>query len=357
MSEDQDCPLCLEAMSQADQLFPLHCPTATCHFNICLNCIRNMRKSEADDYVEASDGSKQVKFHVKCPSCREKYVSAEHPKHLIVPYVETIREAYEIQGLLVESDPNLSAHELRRKYDFSSSTTLSDLTDAVVNLATYVKEIAKPAYPALDMAKFDALPRSLSSTRKLDATPWRDLSLFQGLEELMTKSEQEFLTQLFCSGKPDSLCQAAHILHGMTFSTADRQAASEHRGSFSMAERKEVTKMRTRFALPARMPRCVQLPVFDPMASNRLLKFDKATDALVLQQIRGPAGRSGLRRGDVVTHIHAEAVVTQEEYAWHVRQLFQEDAQGVLMVVVNGDQETADALKERMLKMRSALKK
>ena len=61
----EDCPVCLNEMNQADTTFPLKCPTATCHFNVCLDCIKNMEKSAADDYVEASDGSNQVKFHVR----------------------------------------------------------------------------------------------------------------------------------------------------------------------------------------------------------------------------------------------------------------------------------------------------
>lgn len=355
----EDCQVCLNTMSQADTLFALKCPTPTCTFNVCLDCIKNMQKSEADGYTEASDGSQQVKFHVKCPSCREKYVSEKHPKHSSVPYVVTLRQAYNMQRLLHENDSALSANDLRTKYDFMSNTTLSDLQDAVINLKTYWQEIDKPGDIELDIEKFDSLPRSLQSTRKLDSTPWRDATLFQGLEELMTRSEQEFLTQLFCSGQPDSLAQAAHILHGMTFATADRQAANaiQNMSTFSAAERKELTLWRGRFPLPVHMPRCVQLPVFDPTGKNPSLRFDKKTDDLVLTQIRGPAGRSGLRRGDTVTHLHSEPMETREDYIRAVKQVFDDDPEGIIMVVVNANEETAKALKERMIKMRSTLKK
>ena len=354
-----DCQVCLNEMSRGDTLFPLHCPTPTCHFNVCLDCIKNMLKSEADGYTEASDGSRQVKFHVKCPSCREKYVSEKHPKHSSVPYVVTLRQACAMQHLLEEGDSSLSACDLRKKYDFLNNTTLLELQDAAVNLKNYWNEINKPGDIDLELSKFDALPRSLQSTRKLDAKPWRDASLFQGLEEVMTVSEQEFLTQLFCSGQPDSLAQAAHILQGMTFSTAKRQAqaAVENLCTFSATELKELNQWRSRFPLPVHMPRCVQLPVFDPMANHKLLKFDPKTSDLALTQIRGPAGRSGLRRGDVVTHLHSEPVVTREEYVRAVNQVFDEDPSGVIIVVLNANEETAKALKERMMKMRSTLKK
>lgn len=359
MTESEDCPVCVGEMTKADALFPLHCPTATCHFNLCLDCIKNMQKSESDGYTEASDGSKQVKFHVKCPSCREKYVSEEHPKHNTVPYVVTLREAYGMQSLLNESDSALSAINLRKKYEFIASTTLTDLQDAVVNLQTYWKEIGKPGNIDLDLSRFDSLPRHGSSTRKIDSTPWRDATLFQGLEELLSNSEQEFLTQLFCSGNPDSLAQAAHILHGMTFSTADRraEAAVQNLNTFDAAERKELIQLKGRFPLPSRMPRCVQLPVFDPTSNSAFLKFDRKKKDLALTQIRGPAGRSGLRRGDVVTHLHSEPMETRDDYERHVKQMFDEDPTGVLMVVVNADEEIASNLKERMVKMRSVLKK
>ena len=359
MTDTEDCQVCLNEMSKADSLFPLRCPTATCHFNVCVDCIKNMQKSEADGYTEASDGSNQVKFHVKCPSCREKYVSEKHPKHSCVPYVVILREAYAILSLLEQNDSSLSANDLQTKYNFISNTTLSDIQDAVVNLKNYWQEINKPGEIELDLTKFNSLPRSGGSTRKIDATPWRDPSLFQGLEEVMTRSEQEFLTQLFCSNKPDSLAQAAHILHGMTFSTSDRQAAQvvKDLSAFGPTERKEVSQWRGRFPLPLHMPRCVQLPVFDPSGRNASLRFDPKKNDLALTQIRGPAGRSGLRRGDVVTHLHSEPVETREDYERLVKQVFEEDPDGILMVVVNANTETATALRERMLKMRSTLKK
>lgn len=354
-----DCPVCLNEMSRADLMVPLHCPTATCDFNVCLSCIKNMLKSEADGYTEASDGSRQVKFRVKCPSCRAKYVTEKHPKHSCVSYVVIIRSACEMLPLLEESDSALSAHNLQRKHEFISTTTRGEIQDAVVNLKNYWTDIEKTGDLDLDLSKFDILPESLKSTRRQHTTPWRDASLFQGLEELMTVSEQEFLTQLFCSGNPDSLAQGAHILHGMLFSTADRQAvkAVQDLCTFGPAERKEVTQWRTRFPLPVHMPRCVQLPVFDPTSNNPSLRFNKRTDDLVLAQVRGPAGRSGLRRGDVVTHLHSEPIETRDAYVQLVKQSFDEDPQGVLIVVVNANEETAQALKERMITMRKTLKK
>ena len=76
-----------------------------------------------------------------------------------------------------------------------------------------------------------------------------------------------------------------------------------------------------------------------------------------MTQIRGPAGRSGLRRGDVVTHLHSEPVESREDYVRAVKQAFDEDPQGIIMVVVNANEDTAKALHERMRKMRKQLKK
>ena len=44
----ETCQICICDMTRADQLFPLHCPTKLCSFNVCLECIISMLLSEAD---------------------------------------------------------------------------------------------------------------------------------------------------------------------------------------------------------------------------------------------------------------------------------------------------------------------
>lgn len=71
LSHPQDCPICVGPMSEADMAHPLHCATPHCHFNFCAPCIQSIIKSSEDEYMEASDGSRQVKVFLQCPNCRD----------------------------------------------------------------------------------------------------------------------------------------------------------------------------------------------------------------------------------------------------------------------------------------------
>jgi hypothetical protein len=69
----EECPLCCEALTPADTIYALNCPTVACHFNYCCDCIQSLQRSAADGYSEASDGSNQLKVSVQCPQYRGKY--------------------------------------------------------------------------------------------------------------------------------------------------------------------------------------------------------------------------------------------------------------------------------------------
>ena len=408
-SEEEDCPLCLNPMTEADILFPLFCPNSTCHFNMCANCIVGMQKSEADGYQEASDGSRQVKFHIACPSSRMKYSahqimaqpSLEEEKkgdasnlpstknlssenQVVVSYVLLLREAFSAVKLLAMQDSDLSSTELNKKYAFIQDTTLDDVKEAHYNYTDYLQKIHKASdgkdVPVFDWENdFQLLPRSFEGgasksaierrQERLTAKPWRDPSLFLGLDELMTRQEQEYVTQLLCNNDTNNLAQAAHILYGMLTATTRTQQAVSSMGNFGAPLKrsngppapsvnpKEMQKIKGRFPLPQHMPRCVLIPVFDVQSSERKhpLKFDSTANfPLTLSQVRGVAGRSGLRRGDIVTHIDAEPVETLDDFAQNVHNAWNDNPQGDLMIVVNAHPENAQALRERAQAMQKA---
>ena len=212
----ETCQICLCDMTRADQLFPLHCPTKLCSFNVCLECIISMLLSEADGYQVASDGSNQLKFRVRCPNCCVKYSLPRRPKQSIVPYVATLRQAYEVRDLLHKADGNLGTDALRRKKLFLRFTTLQEVKEAVDVYEDYLEMMNKVAAGRIDLADFLCLPRL--------KVPWGDPSLFQkGEEKFLSEAEQQFVTQLLCSGDPDKVAQGVLSLQAMvTRRTAQR---------------------------------------------------------------------------------------------------------------------------------------
>jgi hypothetical protein len=279
---------------------------------------------------------------------------------------------------------------LQIKHAFLRETSMEDLQDAVRRLDVYHKEHGvDTVVPPLDWKEWSRyLPATRDQTASLQANgsdisqapPFLDPTLFMGLEELMTKDEQEFVTEMLCCGKAEPLQQAAHILHGILHVTTSRRTESTlHQLSlstsgsggmnsttagakkvpFTKQELADIQLTRKRWPLPTRMPRCVSLPVYDTQARAKLLKFKKsaasasaesstcATD-LVLAQVRGPAGRSGIRVNDVVTHIEGERVTSLLEFDTAMgRELDENPDDGSVLIVVNADDEIANLLYER----------
>jgi hypothetical protein len=65
-----DCQICFGPMSESDLKHPLQCATPQCYFNFCASCIQSLIKSSEDAYMVGSDGSRQVKVLLQCPTCR-----------------------------------------------------------------------------------------------------------------------------------------------------------------------------------------------------------------------------------------------------------------------------------------------
>jgi hypothetical protein len=356
----EDCPLCLNEFSTEDYTYALKCPTPICNFNYCADCIRNLQQSAADGYQEASDGSKQLKVQVKCPQCREKYQCKTYPSDMIVGSVLILRKAASMESIILnQHDSELSATQLTMRSTFREQTSLEELQDAVRRLQFYEDEVGKneSRVQPLDWEAWRPHVRELASSRKATTGgSWRDPTLFHGLDELITGDEQEFVTALLISGKVECLSQAAHILSGILDMTASRTV--EQLSSFTAApgpaptapvDAQTVLKIRKRYPLPTRMPRCVRLQVYDPSSSS-VLKFDKKSDCLALVGIKGPAGRLGLRKGDVVTHVNGEAVSTVDDYLLALQRAQGEET---LWLIVNADTETAENLRNRAEKMRN----
>jgi hypothetical protein len=499
IADVEECPLCCSEMTVGDVRYPLYCPTVTCHYNFCLDCIQRFSIAASEGYQIASDGSNQLKVVVRCPMCRSKYQSEIPPANkysseIIIQSVLMIRTATLIEKLLAIPDCELNATDLSRKTHFVMETSMDELEDAFARLQVYqaslvsssstndkndqgmslVSHICHDSLSMFDFARDFShqfspvhllrlvpldwkLHRSVlrekavpiinggnststngnygkgnetypndnirNADKHTSTIPWKDPTLFGGLEEFMSVSEHEFLSTMMISGQSEMIASAATILGGImelssrrrattpppgainsqmsrSFDSQDRprqqsQQQQQQRGhrrngstssqqqphnrkpfsnntnassqpvKLSTAMHEHMQRVRKRFPLPIHMPRCVSLPIYDPIPTKPkpLLEFslDAITKEMSLQlrSINGYAGRVGLRKGDSVTHVDGNTVETFDEFVIAMQR--QCNLMGgpthspepnnsetpKVQIIVNATQDAAVALQER----------
>jgi len=369
----EECPICCYELSVSDQLYALRC-NSSCKFNYCYRCIEMMQKSVAQASRQISLGANNrnnVEITMLCPNCRGRYHSSKFPCDAIVGAVLSLREAHAMQELFSENDSALSASDLGRKDWFVKSKVVEDLEESAKNLDEYHKEHGmREAIPCLDWA---LLREKMVKRRDADGllalkNSFRDPTLFLGVsEKLMSLDEQEYVTELFTSGQAELVARGTLIVHGMiqiqyneeqneALTSTVRQisnflGASSYTSFCSARTLQQTCIIRSRYPLPNHMPRCVSLPIPEPGDTSSSSIFNFAKDKLVLRGVRGPAGFSGLRRGDVVTHLNGEKVVTQQDVQNALQQAYRSDFLTAL-VVVNADERTSKELQDRALRMK-----
>lgn len=474
---EEECPLCCDPMSIADIRYPLHCPTGSCKFNYCSNCIKRFLLAASDGYEIASDGSRQLRVTVKCPYCRARYIAPTeqlqqqqqlqnmlllhnnnyenssptnnrlnpnqnkmNTNHttdtILVQSVLTLRNAVCVEQLLTtqtNNDSHLSSTDLRIRQQFIDEVSVEELEDAYTCVQQYQNCLQKLLSPSsldnndtpptkkqttdtysnalrLVPLNWEVFRKYLSRSRKNNnnngTTPtttssasngtegdhvpqqrtivWKDPTLFLGLEELMTSAEHEFLTSMMTSGESELIAQAATILSGvMDMSLARRNtsstAVSNHTATTTnQASRPvrlsskcvdQIYRARKRYPLPIHMPRCVTIPAYDPLhdTKDNTLQFEKDTNhnnhpkgfTLVLNRVSGIAGRIGLRKGDIVTHVDGNEIHTYEEFVVQMQQVLSTTTTSTtgtsstkdVQIIVNATNDNAIALQKRAHEM------
>lgn len=410
MVEEEDCPICFNPLSKADQLYPLHCPTATCTFQFCCDCLQKLLRSASDGYSVASDGSNQVKVSLRCPICRGSYKNVTdagitmNTELLFAPSSPSAAASSIVTAVLklrqaastplpgderYAEDSELTATELSARHAFLQETSLKELQDSVAILQHYHDTIDVKDCGTVPLLNWEAWrpfllqhqksssPGNKNSTDDGDDVLPRDPTLFMGLEDLLSMDEQEFITSMMVSGKAETVAQAAHLLHSIIEMAASRNrttkvavaAASvqQQQRSTTLATAAQIEhqqKVRKRFPLPPCMPRAVALTAYNPLGKSPPLKFVKkdvkqqgnaavaVMHELTLAGVGGPAGKVGLRKGDVVTHVFGDAVKTFGEFTVAMQQLLLEEQSDSVQITVNANDETARRLRERAQEMK-----
>jgi len=235
---------------------------------------------------------------------------------------------------------------------------------------------------------FGGSPRSIesscSSSSKKTAV---DDTLFQGYDEFMNRDEKIFLTDLFTSGDIRSLAQATLIMHGVRrMGMTGKHAAirKEHEQPMSKHEIQKqvdfIDQMKLTFPLPNHMPGYFLIPAYTrregymtlkgqswdgsilpPQRSKRVFELvygqtykpprethDYPLTVATVQGVRGPIGRLGLRKGDVVTHVNdAEWNGSAESLQDYIYECYMNHPGDEISLTVNANPETATFLRIR----------
>lgn len=228
-------------------------------------------------------------------------------------------------------------------------------------------------------------------TRKMKRSPLKrkvqsiDDTLFHGLQDLMHRDEKVFLTELLTSGVVRNLAQAATILHGvlrLSMTGKGRAVVKSNEPPVSKYEFQKaadiLAKTKISFPLPAHMPGYFLIPAYSPRDGFMVLKdndwdgsitaplrsqrvFDQVYGehytppqavypqrVITIYSVRGPVGRVGLRKGDIITHVNdIEWKGTATELQEYIHECYNNHSSDEISVTVNCNPETSKFLQVR----------
>ncbi len=211
-----------------------------------------------------------------------------------------------------------------------------------------------------------------------------DETLFQGFDEFMNKDEKTFLTDLFTDGDVRSVAQAALIMNGVRrlALTGKHKTIREENLSKQELQQKidHIDQMKVRFPLPNHMPGYFLIPTYSyregymtlkqkpwdgtmtpPQRSKRVFekvyaksytrprpKSEYPISVTTVQAVRGPIGRLGLRRDDIVTHVDdSEWLGTAEDLQNYIYECHAKHPKNEISITVNATPETCEFLRVR----------
>ena len=214
-----------------------------------------------------------------------------------------------------------------------------------------------------------------------------DETLFQGFDEFINKDEKVFLTDLFTDGDVRSVVQAALIMNGvrrLALSGNHMSISNQNEPPKSRQEIQQhldhIDQMKIQFPLPNHMPGYFLIPTYSywegymtlkdkpwdgtmtpPQRSKRVFehvygkhyqrpreKEEYPLTVTTVQAVKGPIGRLGLRRDDIITHVDdTEWHGTAEELQDYIYQCHAKHPRNEISITVNVTPETCEFLRVR----------
>jgi PDZ domain len=365
---------------EADTLYPILCPSK-CGYNFCSTCVEHLIESSKDDYQEASDGHRAVKIKLQCPQCRGILKGTIEDTFLL-------RKAKRSEQYRHVPDSNLNSTELRIKHEFLQMYG-KEIEHAEGRLRKFQNDRGEDALEKLDLTLPDGDHHC--RTDQSDTSIVEDSTLFQGLDFAMSPAEQKYVTVLLTSGNVPQLAQAAQILHGIFQLTLQGTTPTQKTSPVKRAwsdERKQLEQLanyRKLHPLPARMPKFFILTVWTKRSTKTLSFEDDAWDGSIadafsranlskpspgmrnilsqteetkivedpkprvkVSAVRGPAGRMGVQKGDVITHVDGERWTgSANDLKELIYRMYEQDPKQEIQFVVNAEESCAEILKLR----------
>ena len=220
---------------------------------------------------------------------------------------------------------------------------------------------------------------------KSKKSPVVDETLFQGFDEFMNKDERIFLTGLFTDGDVRSVSQAALIMNGVRrLALSGKHTITDEERDMTKQQLQQkidrIDQMKIQFPLPNYMPGYFLIPTYSykdgymtlkqkawdgimtpPQRSKRVFeqvyckyykrprpKNEYPLQVATIQAVRGPIGRLGLRRDDIITHVEdAEWHGTAEDLQNYIYECHRKHPKNEISITVNATPETCEFLKVR----------
>lgn len=214
-----------------------------------------------------------------------------------------------------------------------------------------------------------------------------DETLFQGFDEFINRDERIYLTELFTDGEVRSVSQAALIMNGVRrLALTGKHKTSRVQQEKTMSKREvqqqidHIDQMKVQFPLPNHMPGYFLIPTYSyregymtlkdkpwdgsmtpPQRSQRVFEqvysrfYTKPKreelyplNVATVQAVRGPIGRLGLRRDDIITHVDDdEWNGTAAELQEYIYDCHAKHPRNEISITVNANEETCQFLKIR----------
>lgn len=238
--------------------------------------------------------------------------------------------------------------------------------------------------------RIDTVGSGASSVANISITPRKaavDDTLFQGYDELINRDEKIFLTELYTSGDVQKITQASQIMMGIRrmcgkYTISARKQQEQPMSKYEIQKRLDfIDQTKSAFPLANHMPNNFLIPPYNRRDSFMTLKDKKnwdgsivppqrcrifehvygqaykpraSYDVVLIQAVRGPVGRLGLRKGDIVTHVNdtewkGSAQILQD----YIYQCYSKHPGDEISLTVNANPETAEFLRVRRELMQS----
>jgi len=300
-------------------------------------------------------------------------------KHTIKDII-TLRKAKKVERFSNIPDSKLNASRLIEKHEF---------------LKLYAKEIEHAKLRLRKLQRVNAKSNEFLSPLKIkqkqtnphEKSAFVDSTLFQGLEITMSTEEQEYVQNLMTTGKGENLAHAAQIMDGIFQLTLRGMAPKNLIKRTLNEERKRIEILdafKKKFPLPERLPKYCLISSFSKKKPSILFEDDFWDGSIVdafsrtsvintrklpgiqnimrgaevtqleprlrvkISSVKKQAGKVGLQKGDVITHINGEifqgSADDMRKYIFH---LYESNPSSTFQIVANADDATAKALELR----------